>query len=235
MTTTQSTTGDRNHLRAVDDERKGGRKPLGLSIERSLHARGRGSVRRGRPGSCAPRRSPTSAARSSSSRRDVEIPKSWSQLATNVVASKYFRGHSARPERERSVKQLIGRVVGRIREWGDDVRLLRARRTTRRPSRDELTHLLVTQKMAFNSPVWFNLGVAGHAAAGERLLHQLRRRHDGVDHGPREDRGDALQGRLGHGLEPVAASAPRRRSSRAAAPRRARSRSCAASTRSPAS
>ncbi|MDX1648466.1 MAG: vitamin B12-dependent ribonucleotide reductase, partial [Myxococcota bacterium] len=49
---------------------------------------------------------------------DVEIPKSWSQLATNVVVSKYFRGHLGTPERERSVKQLVGRVVDRIRGWG---------------------------------------------------------------------------------------------------------------------
>jgi ribonucleoside-diphosphate reductase alpha chain len=92
--------------------------------------------------------------------RDCEIPKAWSQLATNVVVSKYFRGHLGTPERESSVKQLIGRVVGRIEEWGvrggyfrtaDDAEIFR----------DELSHLLVTQKMAFNSPVWFNLGVAG--------------------------------------------------------------------------
>ena len=50
---------------------------------------------------------------------DVEVPRSWSQLATNVVASKYFRGHIGTPTRERSVKQLIGRVVAKIREWGD--------------------------------------------------------------------------------------------------------------------
>ena len=50
---------------------------------------------------------------------DVEIPKSWSQLATNVVVSKYFRGHIGTPERETSVRQLIGRVVARIREWGE--------------------------------------------------------------------------------------------------------------------
>ena len=72
---------------------------------------------------------------------DVEMPKSWSQLATNVVVSKYFRGHVGTPERERSVKQLIGRVVGRIREWGER-RATSARRRTRRPSPDELTHLL---------------------------------------------------------------------------------------------
>ena len=89
--------------------------------------------------------------------------------------------------------------------------------------------------MAFNSPVWFNLGVEGHAAAGERLLHQLRRGHHGVDHGPREDRGDALQGRLGHRLEPLAHPLLDASSSPAAARPRVPSRSCAASTPSRAS
>jgi ribonucleoside-diphosphate reductase alpha chain len=89
---------------------------------------------------------------------DVEVPKSWSQLATNVVVSKYFRGHIGTPERERSVKQLIGRVVGRIREWGEKSGYFRTPDDAQAFS-DELTHLLVTQRMAFNSPVWFNLGV----------------------------------------------------------------------------
>ena len=90
---------------------------------------------------------------------DVEIPKSWSQLATNVVVSKYFRGHIGTPERETSVRQLIGRVVGRIREWGEQGGYF-ATEEDARAYADELTYLLVHQKMAFNSPVWFNLGVA---------------------------------------------------------------------------
>ena len=89
---------------------------------------------------------------------DVEIPKSWSQLATNVVVSKYFRGHLNTPERETSVRQLIGRVVGRIREWGEEGGYF-ATEEDARAYADELTYLLVHQKMAFNSPVWFNLGV----------------------------------------------------------------------------
>ncbi len=89
---------------------------------------------------------------------DVEIPKSWSQLATNVVVSKYFRGHVGTPERETSVKQLIGRVVGRIRQWGEEGGYF-ATEEDARAYADELTYLLVNQKMAFNSPVWFNLGV----------------------------------------------------------------------------
>jgi ribonucleoside-diphosphate reductase alpha chain len=89
---------------------------------------------------------------------DVEIPRNWSQLATNVVVSKYFRGHVGTPERETSVRQLIGRVVGRIRQWGEEGGYF-ATEEDARAYADELTYLLVHQKMAFNSPVWFNLGV----------------------------------------------------------------------------
>ncbi len=88
----------------------------------------------------------------------VEMPASWSQLATNVVVSKYFRGHVGTPEREHSVKQLIGRVVGRIAEWGTDGGYFQTPADAD-AFKAELTHLLVHQKMAFNSPVWFNLGV----------------------------------------------------------------------------
>ena len=90
---------------------------------------------------------------------DVEMPIGWSQLATNVVVSKYFRGHVGTPERERSVKQLIGRVVGRIADWGIEGGYF-ATEADVDSFRAELKHLLVHQKMAFNSPVWFNLGVA---------------------------------------------------------------------------
>ena len=89
---------------------------------------------------------------------DVEVPKSWSQLATNVVASKYFRGHMDSPEREYSVKQLIGRVVDKICEWGSTSGYFRTA-GDHQTFCDELKHILVTQRMAFNSPVWFNLGV----------------------------------------------------------------------------
>jgi ribonucleoside-diphosphate reductase alpha chain len=91
---------------------------------------------------------------------DVEIPRSWSQLATNVVVSKYFRGHVGTPERETSVRQLIGRVVGRIRDWGVEGGYF-ATEEDAQAYADELTYLLLHQKMAFNSPVWFNLGVEG--------------------------------------------------------------------------
>ena len=89
--------------------------------------------------------------------KDVEVPKAWSQNATNIASQKYFRGTQGTPKRERSVKQMIDRVVGRYHEEGlargyfvdaDEAQVFK----------DELTHLLVTQKAAFNSPVWFNVG-----------------------------------------------------------------------------
>ena len=90
--------------------------------------------------------------------KDVEIPKSWSQMATNVVVQKYFRGAPGTPERETSVRQLVGRVVDTITNWGvtdgsfaslEDAQTFQA----------ELAYLLVNQHVAFNSPVWFNVGV----------------------------------------------------------------------------
>jgi len=89
---------------------------------------------------------------------DVETPKAWSQLATNVVVSKYFRGHVGTPERERSVKQLIDRVVNTIAAWAETQHYF-ATDEDLRAFQAELTHLLVHQKMAFNSPVWFNVGI----------------------------------------------------------------------------
>jgi ribonucleoside-diphosphate reductase alpha chain len=89
---------------------------------------------------------------------NVEVPKSWSQTATNIVASKYFHGKLNTPERESSVRQLIGRVVATIVNWGEKGRYF-ASAEAREAFRDELTHLLVEQKMSFNSPVWFNVGV----------------------------------------------------------------------------
>src|SRR5690348_14268514 len=89
--------------------------------------------------------------------RDVEFPKSWSQNATNIVAQKYFRGQMGSPAREHSVKQMIGRVASTIATWGrkggyfssdEDAETFEA----------ELTHILLHQMAAFNSPVWFNVG-----------------------------------------------------------------------------
>ena len=87
-----------------------------------------------------------------------EIPKSWSQLATNVVVSKYFRGPINSPQRETSVKQVIGRVADTIHAWGNQGGYF-ASPEDAQSFRDELVYLLVHQYGAFNSPVWFNLGV----------------------------------------------------------------------------
>jgi len=89
---------------------------------------------------------------------DVEVPRNWSQTATNIVASKYFHGKPGSPEREGSVRQLIARVVNTIVRWGEEGGYF-ADNASRDAFKDELTHLLVEQKMAFNSPVWFNVGV----------------------------------------------------------------------------
>src|SRR5687767_14265071 len=89
--------------------------------------------------------------------RDVEIPKSWSQQATNIVDSKYFRGQIGSAERERSVKQLIGRVVNAITHWAREQKYFASEDALQSFSA-ELKHLLVYQKAAFNSPVWFNCG-----------------------------------------------------------------------------
>jgi len=89
--------------------------------------------------------------------RDVEIPKFWSQQATNIVVSKYFRGQIGTPEREHSVRQLIGRVVTTITDWARSNRYFATEEDLQAFS-DDLKHILVYQKAAFNSPVWFNCG-----------------------------------------------------------------------------
>jgi ribonucleoside-diphosphate reductase alpha chain len=89
--------------------------------------------------------------------RDVEIPQSWSQQATNIVVSKYFRGQLGTAEREHSVKQLIGRVVDTITGWARAQKYFASEDALLSFSH-ELKHLLVYQKAAFNSPVWFNCG-----------------------------------------------------------------------------
>jgi ribonucleoside-diphosphate reductase alpha chain len=88
---------------------------------------------------------------------DVEFPKSWSQNATNIVAQKYFRGQVGSPARERSVKQMIGRVAGTIAGWGRE-RGYFASDEDAHTFEHELTHILLHQLAAFNSPVWFNVG-----------------------------------------------------------------------------
>ena len=90
--------------------------------------------------------------------RNVEVPKDWTQTATNIVASKYFHGKLGTPERESSVRQLIGRVADYIAQWGVEGGYFRGEDDAK-SFHDELTHILVRQKAAFNSPVWFNCGL----------------------------------------------------------------------------
>ena len=88
----------------------------------------------------------------------MEVPKDWSQTATNIVASKYFYGKLSTPERESSAKQLISRVADTIAQWGIEGGYFRTEDDAR-AFHDELLHLLVRQKASFNSPVWFNCGL----------------------------------------------------------------------------
>src|ERR1700681_1817133 len=88
---------------------------------------------------------------------DVEFPTSWSQNATNIVAQQYFRGQLGSPTRERSVKEMISRVAGTIPGWGRE-RGYFASDEDARTFEAELTHILLHQLAAFNSPVWFNVG-----------------------------------------------------------------------------
>ncbi len=89
---------------------------------------------------------------------DVEVPADWSFNATNILAQKYFRGSMGTPERETSLKQVVDRIVDTITAWGV-ARDYFVDEEEAETFRAELKHLLVTQKAAFNSPVWFNIGV----------------------------------------------------------------------------
>ncbi len=104
---------------------------------------------------------------------DVEVPKSWSQTATNIVASKYFHGKINTPQRESSVRQLIARVVDTIVGWGEKGNYFDSPES-RNAFKDELTHLLVEQKMAFNSPVWFNVGVQAKPQCSACFINSVR-------------------------------------------------------------
>jgi len=92
--------------------------------------------------------------------KDVEIPSNWSLNATNIVAQKYFRGTPGTPERETSLRQVIDRVADTIATWGIEGGYF-VDTEEAEAFRDELKFILVTQRAAFNSPVWFNIGVKG--------------------------------------------------------------------------
>lgn len=104
--------------------------------------------------------------------KDVEVPRAWSQLATNVVVSKYFRGPLNSPARERSVRQLIGRVSSTLTRWGIEGGYF-ASEGDSQVFHDDLVHLLVNQKLAFNSPVWFNLGAEAHPQCSACFINSV--------------------------------------------------------------
>ena len=157
---------------------------------------------------------------------NVEVPKAWSLLATKVVVSKYFYGEQGTPERETSVRQLVHRICRTIADWG--IKDGYFTKTDGEVFCDELTWLCLNQYGAFNSPVWFNVGLvppvsrrqllqprqlvlrsqdrpggAGEDAvripAMQRLLHPVGAGQHGVHHAARAKRGDAVQVRLRHG------------------------------------
>ena len=111
--------------------------------------------------------------------RDVEIPRFWSQQATNIVVSKYFRGQIGTPDRERSVKQLIGRVVDTITEWARGQHYFASEDDLQAFS-DDLKHLLVYQKAAFNSPVWFNVGFEKHPQCSACFINSVQDTMDSI-------------------------------------------------------
>jgi ribonucleoside-diphosphate reductase alpha chain len=103
----------------------------------------------------------------------IEVPSTWSQTATNIVASKYFRGQMGAPDRERSVRGLISRVVDTIRGWAEAQGYFATPEDLQAFS-DELTHLLVQQKTAFNSPVWFNVGIEKHPQSSACFINAVQ-------------------------------------------------------------
>ncbi len=111
--------------------------------------------------------------------RDVEIPKTWSMTATNVVVSKYFRGNLGTPERESSVRQLVSRVADTITFWGEQGGYF-ASTDDRDAFHDELKHLILHQKMAFNSPVWFNVGVVDKPQCSACFINSVEDSMDSI-------------------------------------------------------
>ena len=111
--------------------------------------------------------------------RGVEVPKFWSQTATNVVASKYFRGTLGTEERESSMKQLIGRIVRTVGGWGRAQGYFQTEADAQ-TFEDELKHLLIYQKMSFNSPVWFNVGVESRPQCSACFINSVEDTMDSI-------------------------------------------------------
>jgi ribonucleoside-diphosphate reductase alpha chain len=111
--------------------------------------------------------------------KNVVVPKTWSQTACNIVVSKYFRGALGTPQRETSIAELISRVVNTISSWGEQSKYF-ASSQDQENFKSELTHLLITQKMAFNSPVWFNVGVENHPQCSACFINSVEDNMDSI-------------------------------------------------------
>lgn len=111
--------------------------------------------------------------------KNVSIPQSWSLTATNIVVSKYFRGKIGTKERESSVADLITRVVTTITKWGESSGYFQTTEDKETFSQ-ELTHLLINQKMAFNSPVWFNVGVMDNPQCSACFINSVQDNMDSI-------------------------------------------------------
>ncbi|MGE5236144.1 MAG: vitamin B12-dependent ribonucleotide reductase [Acidobacteriota bacterium] len=110
---------------------------------------------------------------------DVEVPESWSQTATNIVAQKYFHGRLGTPEREGSVRQLISRVVDTLVKWGKQGGYF-ADEDSALAFEHELSHLLVHQIVSFNSPVWFNVGIEERPQCSACFINSVRDSMDSI-------------------------------------------------------
>lgn len=104
---------------------------------------------------------------------DIEVPKGWSQTATNIVVQKYFRGRVGNPERETSMKQLIDRVAKTIANWGRKDGYFQTANDAQ-VYEDELTYILINQMAAFNSPVWFNVGINPHPQCSACFINSVQ-------------------------------------------------------------
>ncbi len=111
--------------------------------------------------------------------KGVEVPKNWSQTATNIIASKYFHGQLGTPERENSVRHLVGRVVRSMTDWGRNGGYF-ASEEDAQTFHDELTFLLLNQHAAFNSPVWFNCGVEAKPQCSACFINSVEDTMDSI-------------------------------------------------------
>jgi len=110
---------------------------------------------------------------------NIEVPSTWSQMATNVVVSKYFNGKLGTPERENSVRQLIDRVARTMKMWGEKQGYF-ASTDDASIFYDELVHILVNQKAAFNSPVWFNCGIETKPQCSACFINSVQDRMESI-------------------------------------------------------